>query len=208
MQLQTLFILDTSGKLITYIITYNGVHTETNMLEHMGLAVDTPLRDLALIESADYEAELLDFTFQGRKAPLAFRTKAKLLANLARVAFGLDYTPEQKLAWEEKRQAEEAEQQERVAQQAVQLAATLPTAPTSGRKVNMRIALQERSGEVEPISFDTMEAACDRYLAKMHTKRIPCEGEPKPDQLTTLMALLKATPLTSTLPFGDPSTVA
>ena len=146
---------------------------ETNMLEHMGLAVDTPLRDLALIQADDYDAELLEFTFNGKKAPLSFRTKAKLLANLARVAFGLDYTPEQKLAWEEKRQAEEAEQQARVAQQTVQLAAAIPPAPSSGRKVNMRIALQERSDEVEPISFDMMEAARDRYLEKMHTKRIP-----------------------------------
>ena len=36
-----------------------------------------------------------------------------------------------------------------------------------------------------------MEAARDMYLAKMHTQRIPREDEPSPDQLCTLMAILK-----------------
>ena len=49
--------------------------------------------------------------YEDRRPPLAFRTKAKLLANLARVAPGLDYTPEKKLAWEEQRLAPEAELQ-------------------------------------------------------------------------------------------------
>ena len=31
---------------------------ETALLEHMGLAVDTPIRDLALIQAEDFESEL------------------------------------------------------------------------------------------------------------------------------------------------------
>ena len=86
------------------VMTWLGLSLDSEitaaMLEHMGLLPSSLLKELAQIDKEEYEVELAEFRHQDKKAPLALRTKFKLLANLALVVYGLDYTPEQQRRWD------------------------------------------------------------------------------------------------------------
>ena len=127
------------------------------LLDHVGFRPDSPLRELGLITKEDFETELNEWTVNDRKPPLSFRSKAKVMATLARVYMGLDYTPEQQLAWKDKEAADEREHQRmlerKAATPAPQPSATIAAAQTIvRRKVLCSLAVQERTDEAD--SFD------------------------------------------------------
>ena len=178
------------GSTVLEVMTWLGLSLDSDitaaMLDHMGLLPSSLLKELAQIDKEEYEVELSEFRHEGKKAPLALRTKFKLLANLARVAFGLDYTPEQQRRWDEQQAHLDATLKKHQVVEASTAQTPTGQPASQGRKVSMRIAVQDRHDEVEIMDSESAEAARDRYLSKMHTRRIPFEDEPTGEQLATL----------------------
>lgn len=89
------------------IFTWVGLSTEAgpespegSLLDHMGLQIETPIREVGMIDEADFTEALSEWTIDGVRPPLLLRSKAKMVGHLSRVYMGKEYTVEQTLAYE------------------------------------------------------------------------------------------------------------
>jgi hypothetical protein len=162
------------------------------VLSHLGLNSTTPCREVGLIDAIEFNQEIDEWTSNGERPPLSFRSKAKAIGMCCRVAAGLEYTPDQNRQWEES-EAKRLSDHQRV----MELAAMSPPPPTAqtsaasgAKKVSLKIAVQERSDETAVMPFEEVEKARKSYLLTMHTKTIPMEDSPSAEQLSVLAVIL------------------
>ena len=183
------------------IFTWVGLSTdagpespEGSLIDHMGLQIETPIREVGMIDETDFTEALSEWTIDGVRPPLLLRSKAKMVGHLARVYMGKEYTVEQTMAYDAKVASHKRAVELRAAApkqtivQATDPAVTL--APVRTAKFR-DIADDARAGEVAVIDPETHTECIDRYLKTMHAKRIPESHEPTADQLSVLQALLK-----------------
>ena len=78
---------------------------EWSLMDALGTSAETPIREVGMIEASDYNEGLAEWTYQGRKPALLLRSKAKSLGHFARVFVGVEYTKEETLAYEAKKEA-------------------------------------------------------------------------------------------------------
>lgn len=144
------------------------------------------------IDATDCEDALKEWQYSGHKPSLLLRSKAKQLGHFARVFLGLEYTAEQKLAYEATQEAHG---------RAVALRASTPAPPAVIQQTVADpaasgwcmarfkdIADAARSGEVAVMEFKPHSACIARFRKVMHAKKVPEHCEPTAAQLTVLQA--------------------
>ena len=167
---------------------------EWSLMDLIGCSVETPIRELGQIAAEEFESVITEWQYCGRRPSLLLRAKAKALGHFSRVYLGIEYTAEEKLAYEAKQEAHA---------RAVALRAATPAAPaviqqtapeaasTSSRMARFRdIADASRSGEVAVMDFETQSGCIARYRKVMHGKKVPEHCEPTAMQLSVLQVLL------------------
>ena len=169
---------------------------EGSYMEHMGFQVSTPIREIGMIDAADYNEAIVEWTIDGHRPPILLRSKAKSIGHLARVFLGREYTLEDNMAYDEKIAAHKRAVALRAAAPAatvVQAAAAAAPAPTANvRTAKFKdIADGMRAGEVAVLEPESHTECIDNYLRVMHAKRIPEAHEPTADQLSVLQAIIK-----------------
>ena len=168
---------------------------EGSFLEHMGMQLETPIREVGMIDETDYIEAIAEWVIDGHRPPLLLRAKVKSIGHLARVFLGREYTLEDTLAYDEKIASHKRALALKAAAPVttvVQAATTAVAAAPARRMAKFKdIADASRAGEVEVFEPETHTECIDLYLKVMHAKRIPEAHEPTAEQLSVLQAIIR-----------------
>ena len=84
---------------------------EASMLQFMGVSLAAPLKELGAVSKDEFEEEMADFQFDGRKPSMGVRSRMKLFAHAARVFCGTEWTvgQQQEYEYDRERKANELE---------------------------------------------------------------------------------------------------